>query len=359
MNDESVMRLAIEQGASARTRTSPNPWVGAVVVADGAVVGVGATQPPGGAHAEVMALATAAEAAHGATLVVTLEPCAHHGRTGPCVDAIVRAGVARVVVGTLDPDHRVAGTGVAALRAAGIQVDVGVLAEPVVDQLQPYLVHRSTGRPYVVCKMAASIDGGTAAPDGTSQWITGAEARRDVHQLRAESDAIVVGAGTVRIDDPALTVRHVDGRDPLRVVLGSAPAQAKVRPCLEWTGDLAALLDELGARGILQVLVEGGQRVVRAFHDLDLIDRYVIYIAPALFGGTDKVPLLAGPTTPTISELWRGEFVGVRPIGTDIRIDLIPTSLIPASLIPTSRSTPTMTDTTAPNGLQPDSQGGH
>lgn len=325
MDDESVMKLAIEQAAGARTHTSPNPWVGAVVVADDAIVGVGSTQPPGGAHAEVIALAEAGTAADGATLVVTLEPCAHHGRTGPCVDAIVRAGVARVVVGVADPDHRVAGAGISALRAARVRVDVGVCGDLVRDQLLPYLVQRRTGRPFVVCKMAASIDGGTAAPDGSSRWITGPEARRDVHRLRAESDAIVVGAGTVRIDDPALTVRHVEGHDPLRVVLGRAPARARVRPCVEWTSDLERLLDELGRRGVLQVLVEGGRSVVRAFHDQDLIDRYVIYLAPALFGGSDKVPLLAGPTIPTIDELWRGTFVDVRPIGTDIRLDLIPT----------------------------------
>ena len=343
MNDESAMQRAIEQAATARTRTSPNPWVGAVVVADGGVVGVGATQPPGGHHAEVMALAVAGDAAQGATLVVTLEPCSHQGRTGPCVDAIIRAGVARVVIAILDPDHRVAGRGVAALRDAGVDVGVGVLAGAVSEQLLPYLVHRRTGRPYVVCKMATSIDGGTAAPDGSSRWITGLHARHDVHQLRAESDAIVVGAGTVRVDDPALTVRHVDGRDPLRVVLGSAPAHAKVHPCLERTGDLARLLDELGDRGVLQVLVEGGQSVVRAFHDQDLIDRYVIYLAPALFGGIDKVPLLAGPTAPTIGEVWRGEFVDVRRIGTDIRLDLIPTT----------RST-TMADTTLQHGSRPE-----
>ncbi|MEQ1704230.1 MAG: dihydrofolate reductase family protein [Ilumatobacteraceae bacterium] len=248
----------------------------------------------------------------------------------------------------LDPDHRVAGRGVAALRDAGVDVDVGVLAGAVHDQLLPYLIHRRTGRPFVVCKMATSIDGGTAAPDGSSRWITGPEARRDVHRVRAESDAIVVGAGTVRVDDPALTVRHVDGRDPLRVVLGSVPADAKVRPCLEWIGDLAGLLDELGDRGVLQVLVEGGQSVVRAFHDEDLIDRYVIYLAPALFGGSDKVPLLAGPTASTIGEVWRGEFVDVRRIGTDIRLDLIPTT----------RST-TMDDTTLQHGSRPaDSRGG-
>lgn len=319
------MELAIEQAHSARTRTSPNPWVGAVVISrDGSVLGVGATQPTGGAHAEVVAIHDAGEAGDGSTLAVTLEPCSHTGRTPPCVDAIVAAGIVRVVVGVLDPDPNVDGRGVAALRSAGLEVAVGVLADRVAEQLRPYLHHRRTGRPYVVCKIATSLDGGIAAQDGSSQWITGRAAREDTHRLRAESDAIVVGAGTVRADDPALTVRHVDGEDPMRVVLGEAPEEARVRPCLEWSGELDALLDELGRRGVLQVMVEGGATVVRSFHDQSLVDRYVIYVAPAIFGGTDKIPVMVGPSAATISEVWRGTFVGVRQLGDDVRLDVIP-----------------------------------
>ena len=192
-------------------------------------------------------------------------------------------------------------------------------------QLCAYLHHRATGRPYVVCKVAASLDGGIAAADGSSRWITGPAARRDAHQLRAESDAIVVGAGTVRADDPELTVRHVDGPDPRRVVLGAVPAGARVRPCLEWQGDVAHLLDELGRDGVLQVLVEGGGHVIRSFHDLDLVDRYVVYLAPALFGGVDKIPLLAGESA-SLDRLWRGTFADVRRVGDDLRIDLVPTT---------------------------------
>ena len=205
------MRAAIEAAAAVRTTTSPNPWVGTVVVDDGGrIVATGATQPPGGAHAEREALRHAGAAARGATLVTTLEPCSHTGRTPPCVDAIVDAGIRRVVVGIEDPDPKVAGQGIAALRAAGIDVTVGVEAAAVEAQLAPYLTHRRTGRPYVVLKLAATVDGRTAAPDGTSQWITGEAARADAHRLRAESDAVLVGAGTVRADDPSLTVRHVD-----------------------------------------------------------------------------------------------------------------------------------------------------
>jgi diaminohydroxyphosphoribosylaminopyrimidine deaminase/5-amino-6-(5-phosphoribosylamino)uracil reductase len=189
-----------------------------------------------------------------------------------------------------------------------------------------YVHHRSTGRPYVVCKLGVTIDGGIAAADGSSQWITGADARVDAHRLRAESDAVVVGAGTVRADDPSLTVRHVVGRDPLRVVLGSPPAEARVHPCLAWTGDIADLLDHLGGLGVLQVLVEGGSRVVRSFFERDLIDRFVLYVAPALLGGDGCVPMIAGPGAASIAAMWRGRFADVRHVGADLRIDLVPTN---------------------------------
>lgn len=325
IDNTTAMRAALTAAAAVRARTSPNPWVGAVVVSsEGIILGTGATEPPGGRHAEIVALDAAGHEAAGSTVVCTLEPCSHHGRTPPCIDAIIAAGVSRVVVGVVDPDERVAGAGIAALRAAGVDVEVGVLADEVGAQLGPYLHHRRTGRPYVVCKLAMSLDGGTAAPDGTSQWITGADARRDTHRLRSESDAILVGAGTVRADDPALTVRHVDGADPLRVVLGAAPADARVRPCLEWDGDLGDLLDELGVRGIVQLMIEGGAQVVGSFHRAGLIDRYVLYVAPALFGGTDALPAIGGATVPTLADLWRGRFESVEQIGADLRIDIVP-----------------------------------
>ncbi|OWY62792.1 riboflavin biosynthesis protein RibD, partial [cyanobacterium TDX16] len=207
MSDEEAMARAIEVARTVRARTSPNPWVGALLITADGEVHEGATQPPGGAHAEIGALRSAGEAARGASVVVTLEPCSHTGRTGPCTEALVDAGVARVVVGIEDPDEKVGGRGIAQLRGAGIDVTVGVLAEQVEAQLAPYLKHRRTGLPWVVLKLAATLDGRTAAPDGTSQWITGDEARLDAHRLRAESDAVVVGAGTVRADDPRLTVR--------------------------------------------------------------------------------------------------------------------------------------------------------
>ena len=189
-------------------------------------------------------------------------------------------------------------------------------------QLAPYLMHRSTGRPWLVLKLAASVDGRTAAPDGSSQWITGDEARADAHRLRAESDAVIVGAGTVRADDPSLTVRHVEGRDPLRVVLGKAPPDAKVRPALELEGDLDDILDELGRRGVLQAVVEGGATVAGAFHRAGLVDRYVVYLAPVLFGGDDGRPLFAGPGAPTLDDVWRGRITNVERLGDDFKLEM-------------------------------------
>jgi diaminohydroxyphosphoribosylaminopyrimidine deaminase/5-amino-6-(5-phosphoribosylamino)uracil reductase len=331
MDDVQHMRRAMALAATVRGSTAPNPWVGCVVfptvhATDVATFFEGATAPPGGPHAEVTALVQAGEAARGATLYVTLEPCAHHGRTPPCTDAIISAGVSRVVIGIQDPDSRVAGRGMAALRDAGIEVTEGVAADDVAEQLAPYIKHRRTGQPWVVLKMAASLDGRTAAPDGSSRWITGEAARRDVHRLRESSDAVLVGAGTVRADDPELTVRldgETDGDEqPLRVVLGRAPEGARVQPALELEGDLGGVLDELGKRGVLQLLVEGGATVAHDFHAAGLVDRYVLYLAPALFGGDDGRPIFAGPGAGTIADVWRGRFVSVEQLGDDLRVEV-------------------------------------
>lgn len=324
MDDAMAMHRAMANAESVRGTTSPNPWVGAVVTAADGSMFDGATNPPGGAHAEIVALASAGEHAAGATLTVTLEPCVHHGRTPPCTDAIVAAGIRRVVVGIQDPDPRVAGRGIAALRAAGVEVSTGEATALITTQLEPYIVHRSTGRPYVLLKLAATLDGRTAAADGSSRWITGPEARVDVHRLRAESDAVLVGAGTVRADNPALTVRDADGRNPLRVVLGRAPTDARVRPCLELSGDLADVLDDLGRRGIMQVLVEGGATVAHQLHHAGLVNRYVIYLAPCLAAGSDSSPMFQGPAAATIDSLWRGRFRSVTQLGSDLRIELDP-----------------------------------
>lgn len=323
------MRAAMEAAWRARRRSSPNPWVGAVVVpapARGAnEFFLGATEAPGGAHAEVVALRSAGERARGATLYVTLEPCAHLGRTGPCTEAIIRAGVARVVVAVVDPDEAVQGRGIARLREAGVEVSVGTCAEEVEEQLAPYLTHRRKGRPWVVLKLAATLDGRVAAPDGSSKWITGPEARRDVHRLRADSDAIAVGAGTVRADDPELTVRDEQGaRQPLRVVLGKVPPAARVEPALSLEGALPEVLGSLASRGVLQLLVEGGSRVAHQFHAAGLVDRYVIYLAPKLLGGSDGLGLFEGKGSPTIADVWQGRILQVRRLGPDLRVDLAP-----------------------------------
>jgi diaminohydroxyphosphoribosylaminopyrimidine deaminase/5-amino-6-(5-phosphoribosylamino)uracil reductase len=324
--DGAFMRRAIALAASVRTTSSPNPWVGSVVVDDGGRSFDGATEPPGGRHAEIAALEAAGASALGATLYTTLEPCCHIGRTGPCTDAIVAAGVGRVVVGVVDPDPRVSGRGIALLREAGVEVTVGVNAEEIDRQLAPYVKHRTTGRPWVVLKLAATADGRTAAPDGSSRWITGSAARADAHRLRAESDAVIVGAGTVRADDPALTVRDAPApaRQPLRVVLGDAPAGARVQPAVELTGPLPGVLDELGRRGVVQAMVEGGATVAGAFHRDGLVDRYVLYVAPALMGGDDGRPLFAGAGAASIDGAWRGRITAVERLGDDLRIELEP-----------------------------------
>lgn len=318
------MTRAIEVAEKARYHCPPNPWVGALVVGEhGLIIAEGHTQVPGEAHAEIDALRRAGERARGATLVVTLEPCCHVGRTGPCTEAIVKAGIARVIVGAVDPDPRVAGQGIALLRASGVDVEVGIEQDAVRAQLAPYLWHRMTGRPYVVAKVAATLDGIVAMADRTSQWITGEEARRDAHVLRAQSQAIIVGAGTVRSDNPRLTARLDDIiLEPLRVVLGSAPEDAKVRPCLERSGDLGFILDELAQHDVLQVLVEGGPTTTSAFLEAGLVNHVVWYVAPAFAGFEGTLGALKGLSTATMSVLRRGRLVDVRRIGEDVRIDV-------------------------------------
>lgn len=325
LSDVELMHRAIANAARVRGTTAPNPWVGAVLSVDGRLFD-GATEPPGGPHAERVALDKAGAAARNGTLATTLEPCGHIGRTGPCTEAIIEAGVARVLVGVTDPDPLVTGKGVARLREAGLEVVVGVGEEAVREQLEPYLHQRRTGRPWVVLKLATTLDGRTAAPDGSSQWITGDEARVDAHRLRARCDGILVGAGTVRADDPSLTVRHVEGRDPQRIVLGSAEQGAAIHPCWELEGELVDVLDELGRRGVVDLMVEGGAGVAADFHRAGLVDEYVLYIAPALFGGDDAVPLFLGDGAPTMAQLWRGHVRSVDRIGSDLRISVFPGS---------------------------------
>lgn len=327
MDLEAAMALAIAEAEAVRWTTPPNPWVGAVVLLADGQVATGATAPPGGPHAEVRALAAARALGDvaGSTVVVTLEPCCHVGRTPPCTDVLIEAAVARVVVAHLDPDSKVAGGGIAALRGAGIEVVLGVGEAAVAAQLAPYLHHRRTGRPEVVLKLAATLDGRIAAPDGTSQWITGEDARRDAHELRATCQAIVVGRGTVLADDPALTVRlpGYDGPQPERIVLGAIPEGAAVLPARSFVGDLADLLVDLGDRGVLRVLVEGGASVAHDLIERGLVDRFVVYLAPAMMGGDDGRAMFAGPGAPTLAACVRGEFVSSRTVGGDLRVEVV------------------------------------
>jgi diaminohydroxyphosphoribosylaminopyrimidine deaminase/5-amino-6-(5-phosphoribosylamino)uracil reductase len=335
------MRRALDLAARGLGETSPNPSVGAVILdPSGATVGEGRTAPVGGPHAEVVALAQAGERARGGTAVVTLEPCDHTGRTGPCSQALLKAGIARVVVAVRDPDARAAG-GLDTLRAAGVQVASGVLAAEGAHQLRYWLTAVSRGRPYLIWKYAATLDGRSAAADGTSRWITSPEARADVHALRGTVDAIIAGVGTVLADDPALTVRGLDvARRPLRVVVDSAartPAEAAVRDGAAdtWiaTGaevgadpagrvDLAKLMTALYARGVRGALLEGGPTLAGAFLSAGLVDEVVGYLAPKLLGAG---PAALGPAgVGTLSEAFDLRITDVARIGPDVRITAVP-----------------------------------
>lgn len=326
VNDKQAMNIAIEAANRARLISRPNPWVGAVVVTKSGEIFEGSTSRIGGPHAEIQALGLAGARASGATLYSTLEPCNHTGRTGPCTEAIIAAGISRVVIGITDPDEKVSGRGVVRLREAGIDVEIGVLAKEISLQLKPYVHHRKTKRPFVVLKMAATLDGRTAAPDGTSKWITGENARLRVQRLRAESDAILVGANTVRVDDPQLNVRDIEADSPRRIVLGEVSKSARVNPCTQWRGSLVDLLDELGSQDVLQLLVEGGPTVAAAFHREKLVDQYIFHLAPALTGGNDSLPIFENHGISTMNQIWRGKIVSSQQLGEDIEIIIEPNS---------------------------------
>ncbi|MER7275931.1 bifunctional diaminohydroxyphosphoribosylaminopyrimidine deaminase/5-amino-6-(5-phosphoribosylamino)uracil reductase RibD [Dactylosporangium sp. NPDC000244] len=333
-DDGTFMRRAIELARLSLGETSPNPNVGCVLVApDGQIVGEGRTAPAGGPHAEVRALLAAGERARGATAYVTLEPCDHTGRTGPCSRALVSAGVARVVVGVADPNPVAAG-GAETLRSAGVAVEVGsVLHESAHDAMEGWLTAVTRGTPYVIWKFAATLDGRSAAADGTSKWITSPDARADVHRLRAGVDAIIAGIGTVLADDPQLTVRSAQGvlaeRQPLRVVVtGERGAELERggfrvmdRAAATWVargGDLPAMLRELYARGVRVALLEGGPTLAGAFLAAGLVDRVVAYLAPKLLGAGPAALGFAGISS--IAEALTLDVVDLARIGPDVRL---------------------------------------
>lgn len=358
-SEQAWMKMALRLAARGRGFTSPNPMVGAVVVDAGAVAGAGWHRRAGTPHAEMLALEEAGDRARDATIFVSLEPCAHHGRTPPCADALIDAGVARVVAAARDPDPRTSGKGFARLREAGIEVREGVL-EPEARRLnEAFFFHRQTGRPFVICKVAASLDGRTAAADGSSKWITGAPARRDAHRLRAECDAICTGVGTILVDDPLLTARGIRSRRaPLRVIVDSQartppearalggeaptaivtaldeadPSLAKLKdagadiisaPGRDRRVDLDRMLSLLGDRGVLSLLLEGGARLAGAFASAGLIQKYVFYLAPKLLGGSGR-GCFEGWEIPSIEDALQLVEPSTRRLGSDLRITAYP-----------------------------------
>lgn len=336
MTPSEAMRLALALSEEVRGTTSPNPPVGAVVLGvDGTVVGRGATQPPGGPHAEVVALREAGERARGGTAVVTLEPCAHHGRTPPCTEALIAAGVARVHYAVADPNPPAAG-GSAVLAEAGIEVEQGPrTTEAARGPLRAWLHFVRTGRPHVTWKYAATLDGRVAAADGTSRWISSAESRAEVHLLRTRIDAIMAGTGTVLADDPQLTARTPDGapaaRQPLRVVVGTTPIppgarvfDAAAETVVYATHDVDAVLAGLAERGVVDVLLEGGPRLAGAFVRAGRVDRIVGYLAPALLGAGPSALGEAGVATITGMPRWA--FEEVTMTGGDVRISAVRSS---------------------------------
>ena len=355
------MRRALELAERGWGRVSPNPLVGAVVVStDGRVLGEGWHEGPGTAHAEVVALAEAGRGAQGSILVTTLEPCNRFGRTPPCTKAVIDAGVGRVVVGATDPNLDGDAPGLAELRDAGIQVETGILEAEARRLNEAFERHVTTGRPLVVLKSGASLDGRTAAGDGSSKWITSEQARADAQRLRAWSDAIVVGAGTVLADDPSLTVRDArwaQARAPIRVVVdarGRVSIAAAVfdddAPTLIATTDrapdavvagwvragadvavvdadpaggvsLANLLDALGKRDVQGLLVEGGPTLAWSFVRDGLVDRIVLYLAPKLLGGASASGVLGGEGFAPVGAAIGLSFERVEPIGPDLKVE--------------------------------------
>jgi diaminohydroxyphosphoribosylaminopyrimidine deaminase/5-amino-6-(5-phosphoribosylamino)uracil reductase len=357
------MRRALALAQKARHQTSPNPMVGAVLVRDGEVVGEGYHKRAGGPHAEVAALKRAGASARGATMFVTLEPCAHRGRTGPCTEALLAAGVSKVVAALRDPDPRVSGQGLAQLGAAGVEVVVGDGAVEAEAINQRWLKARRQGRPLVALKYAATMDGKIASTNGDSRWVTGERARRQTHLLRQAYEAIAVGAGTVIADDPELTARSAAGRrlrrQPLRIVvdgklrvsptarvLNSAlPGRALIATTDGAAGlrgkefeafgievrafpgsdriEIGALLEFLAAEGVNSLLVEGGGDLAWGFLASGAVDRAYAFFAPKLLGGGKAPSPVDGPGLPSLGEAAQMRFVNTRALGDDLLIEAV------------------------------------
>lgn len=355
-NHQYFMQRAIQLAAKGLGRTSPNPVVGAVLVKNKRVVGEGFHQKAGGPHAEVLALAEAGEHARGATMYVSLEPCCHHGRTPPCVPEIVRAGVASVVVGLIDPDPRVSGGGLSELRAAGISVEMSDedSQEQCAEVNRAFICRLKRGRPYVTLKFASSLDGKIASRTGRSKYITGDEARRWVHRERDSHDAIMVGINTVSVDDPELTAREPEGRTPVKIVVDSGGRLSKDARLFHQSEngvivlttsrgqqrltprdgmeliitedehgmvDLSQALRLLAERGINSILLEGGSRLNGSMLDRGLIDRVAGFVAPILVGGQQAVSPIGGFGVDCVGDALRLRDVGWSTLGPDLLIE--------------------------------------
>ena len=357
-SDAAYMQRALDLAARALGRTSPNPAVGAVIVRGNRIIGEGFHRKAGRPHAEIEVLKNLAGTAKGATLYVNLEPCSHHGRTPPCADAVIQAGIKRVVIGMADPNPLVKGRGIRRLRRAGVEVKTGVLRQACEQLNEDFSLFIRTGRPMVTLKLAASLDGRIATVSGDSRWISGASSRRWVHELRNQVDAILVGSGTVGSDNPQLTCRIRGGRDPLRVILDSRlstnpqartytqkstastliattsvgakrqylfehcnPARVEIVPFSAQNGrvPIPLVLAELGKRGIKHVLIEGGGQVAAAALGEDVVDKVLFFYGPILLGGDGQAMIgtlgisqvAAGKKLHTVQVTQRGEDVVV------------------------------------------------
>lgn len=361
MNDQYYMQLALDLAASAKGKTNPNPLVGAVIVKDGSIVGTGLHRKAGEPHAEVHAFRMAGEHAKDATLYVTLEPCSHFGKTPPCADLVKESGVKRVVVAMEDPNPAVAGRGIKRLRDSGIEVEIGLLEEEAHRLNERFIHNMVTSLPYVISKFAMTLDGKIATYNGHSQWITGTEARKDVHELRNEVDAILVGIGTVLKDNPALTTRLTDrpGKNPIRIILDRqlrTPLDAQILqtdsartiivtaqgqeentkvfkntgaefiyvPLVDGKLDLQRMLEELYKLNITDLLVEGGGEVNASFLRHNLIQKYLVYVAPKVLGGRHSVTPFTGADVETINAAVLLDFAEIEKIGEDLRITAYP-----------------------------------
>lgn len=351
---EDWMRLAIQLAKAAEGQTAPNPMVGAVAVKEGRIIGSGAHLKAGTPHAEVHCLQMAGDEAKGCTLYVTLEPCNHYGRTPPCTENILQSGVKQVVIGSVDPDPQVSGSGIKRLRAAGVEVIQGVLESECLKMNEAYFHHRKTGKPFVTLKTATTLDGKIATATGDSRWITGEASRQYVHQLRHRHDAILVGVGTVLADNPRLTTRlETGGIHPLRVIVDSylrTPLDAAVVDTSEaatWifttaqrdrekekrllekgvqvisTGagprvDWEVLLQFLGRKGILSLLVEGGGEVNASLLKEQQVQKVIAFIAPKLLGGKWSPTSIEGESPAKMAEAWTLRDIDVQRFGEDI-----------------------------------------